>query len=257
MRNFVISRDVESIVERWCRGHELELEPPSSEFFSQMFERLRASFIHAFREEYQFLTKFKKQSMEETLVDAYSYDRVRSYVSKRCALTKGDLAHTFWISMDCIYAPELGREKDADFHIQVTRIFEPDGCERLGIDARPNASGGRRFGAIEDQAEACAEAYRAGGAFSRVYLVDDGLFTGGTLIEIARKLLANGIPLSNIHTALATFKGVDSLNVAIEELNKAGLLKLRQFLPGIVVPGLRDWVCVSNRVQLRPPFRVQ
>jgi hypothetical protein len=250
-KNYIVTCDVEFLIQKWCETRpEGRLEFPSSEFFDNLTNRLKRALINVFESEADKFKHYPGLEEERTSgawskaeVVFISHEQIRKTISKRDSAIVSEIARTLpWITLDRAYS-EIGR--DADYCIEVTRLYDPDGCMKIGLGIRPEAGTiGHMGAALEFAVDDVIKHFKDG---ERVVLVDDGLYSGSTMAEVVRLLKERGVQVQFIIAALTRAEGAELLENKIEELwaTEAKPTQRPSFLQGLKSPkeGVRDWVC--------------
>jgi hypothetical protein len=250
---YTVTRDVEMLVQRWCRTRpEGQLAFPPSDVFKELSDQLTAALIAVFAEEakkYQnypaFEEKRERGEWSRTEVEFISPEQIRKIISKRDSPILSEIASGLpWITLDRAYC-ETGQGLDADYCLEVTRLYDLDGCVKIGLGMRPESETLDYMGtALGHAVEKCVGHLSDG---TKVVLADDGLYSGSTMAEVVRLLKQRGIQVRYIITALTRKEGAQYLDERINDLwaSEDRLTPHPRMFLGMLSPRdeVRDWVC--------------
>lgn len=249
--DYYLTRDAESLVRQWCK--ELEFIPPHPKVFKRCFARLKGSLQQCFDREMELgKVKANRKGSSRVIVKEIPFNRMQHCIAKRHILERNQYKSCFWISLDCVYTREEGWNKDADFRIQVTRVFEPDGCKKLGLAARPSVPYtplDTLYEPLDVQIRKCAEKYEevtsGGNEIADVYVADDGIYSGGSIIKVIQLLAKNKVVPTAVVSGLATSEGHDELKKALKRLSSRYGFEVPKYRFGFVQEKkqIHDWVC--------------
>ena len=236
---------------QWCAERRpTPLGSPESRFFKALSAKLNSALVLLFKEEarkYKYYPALKSEPGEwkETKVLSIGHESVRRQISKRTTMTDEAKALP-WISLDRAYTT-IGDHGDVDYYLDVTRIYDIDGCKKIGLGLRPDFVPRTQQGtALEHAVDECVAALRSRKkSFEEVVLVDNGLYSGGTMAEIIELLHQSDINVRFIFTALARDEGTTRLKQKLRDLEKSGGRPPAWPGSGLNIPGssIRDWVC--------------
>lgn len=230
---YLVTEDLSKLVTRWCKKRH---EPfPDIRFFESIMTSLcDALQRHCFPDEKIKVVHLPQESFADIL------DRRRSRDAERL--------NEFWVALDDVYA-DIGVQGEDGFHISITRFVDKDDVN-LKRGARPESP----FTSIDEQIKDCAKCWAGSSGREKrpVVLVDDGTFTGGTIIKVLKQLANHGMLVNTIRLGVAN---PDAINAIAEwkheetqhSVGFLGCLKLcppvfdwvaeRDFFPGVPFSG--------------------
>lgn len=232
---YLVTEDLSKLIKKWCTKDREEkgLEPlpyPKKRFFNGIMEKLCASLqTHCFPHDEA--DPDKNVKVENLPLDSFAdiLNRKRSKDAKRY--------NEFWVSLDWVYANVGEQEKDG-FNISVTRFVDSDEKE-LKRGTRPEKI--ERFGSVREQIDRCVEIYRELSKTKerKVVLVDDGTFTGRTVVKILKLLAEQGVFVDSIRLGVAKPAAVNVIADWKDEKTGRGI----SFLSCLkLCPPVKDWV---------------
>lgn len=170
--HYVVSEDIDILVERWCRNN--GLKPPAKRFYGALRARM-LDFLHEI-------------FARVTIINS---ERIRAGLSKLAAKHKKNGLTV--VSLERVYLEET----EIHGRIELTRTVNGFGDEIIVH--------GTRYGTPEKSIQ--FRKFRG----KKLALIDDVLFSGKTLIETIQELLHNNANVHAVVTAIGVKNGVDRL----------------------------------------------
>jgi hypothetical protein len=248
---YIVTRDVEHLITRWCTTHRSSLKAPDSGFFKRLSNGLESTLIQLFADEAEKESSYpalkndsKRKKSYETEVSFYDYEDIKDKLSRAPLIPKKDPNSFFWVTLDKVYVG-VAPGTEADWCIEITRLYNPDGCVKIGVGTRPEAPEYKQTGeALKSLIHKCASAFRAQRK-DGVILMDDGLYSGATMIDVIHRFREESVPIVGVRTALAREQGRDELRKEIRRIRSRdpAFRVAIDTGPGIDAEDIRDWVC--------------
>lgn len=229
---YCVSKDLESLMGKWCVDNELCGLPAT--YYKYLQKELRVDLAKCF------------DSNTKVWFPSPRHNSFK-HLFRGCG-AREEPKHEFWVALDPIFV------QNPNFHLEVTRIFDSKG-RWLGIGARPREGGPRNQrrqtpSSLEDVLKKfCLSGQNR--APKRLVIADDGTHRGASIKYALEKIravfgtdtaLIGNLPEYEVRVGFCSLESFSTIGAYCNSSNWHA--KPLRFWPGQVFPSsLVDWVC--------------